>query len=123
LRQPQVKNLGFLWVSYSGCDDDNDILSILMFKLAKSKISKSNNMSVYLKKPSRVNPLDKIFNNLIIPIEDLRLPEMKYTSIKHLKVATWLTHDYYDSRWIKHNSAFDVCGDMLALPDDAGWFF
>ncbi|WP_127353740.1 hypothetical protein [Enterobacter asburiae] len=123
--QPQVKNLGFFWVGVIAVAMMTMIfLSILMFKLAKVSDFEVKYYERLSQKPSKVNPLDKTFNNLIIPVEDLRLPRNEIQIHKTFEGCHLVgPMTIMIAGGSIHNSAFDVCGDMIALPDDVGTVF
>ena len=68
---------------------------------------------------SRVNPLLDSFQNLIIPIEELRVPGVQVHENKHFKRCEFVgpaAIALVGCRMI--NSGFIECGDVIPLPDN-----
>jgi len=94
----------------------------LIFFLIKSAFLKQSIADLYkvqLMKKSDVNPLAESFTNLIIHIEDLKLPGQQLHKNKHFKGCIFTgpsTLAIIGGLYRDNN--FNACGEMIALPSD-----
>lgn len=97
------------------------IISIVLYLIKSSQLKQTEadlNRAMAVPR-STINPLSNSFTDSIIPIEDLRLPNVQLHEYKHFKrckfvgpaAVAFLGGTYVDSGFLD-------CGDIIALPDD-----
>lgn len=96
------------------------VISVILFLIKSSHLKDSErHLNNALAKPrTAINPLAHSFSDLIIPIEDLRLPTLQLHENKHFKNSKFVgpaALAIIGGNYI--NSGFIDCGDVIALPD------
>ncbi|MCH7829817.1 MAG: hypothetical protein IIB75_04535 [Proteobacteria bacterium] len=96
------------------------VISVILFLIKSSHLKDSErHLNNALAKPrTAINPLAHSFSDLIIPVEDLRLPTLQLHENKHFKNSKFVgpaALAIIGGNYI--NSGFIDCGDVIALPD------
>ena len=118
---PLIKDLGpIYWVAIGLFTSLTIFIIFYLFKSANLKQAEADFYRVMALPRSSINPLLESFKDLIISIEDLRLPTSQLHENKHFKrckfvgpAAIAIIGGTYK------NSGFQDCGDIIALPEGA----
>lgn len=117
---PILKQLGPIYWIVVGCI--TALIVSIIFYLIKSAILKQASADFHramsIPKNS-INPLSESFRDSIIPIEDLRLPQVQLHENKHFKRCKFVgpaAVAILGGTYIKNG--FSECGDIVALPEN-----
>ncbi|AZC35927.1 hypothetical protein [Pseudomonas chlororaphis] len=116
---PVLKELGpVYWVGLSVCIA---VLLALFYYLFRSAVYRQAQTEYYSRltvPKNQVNPLDESFKDVIIYIEDLRLPTLQVHRGKHFKRCKFVGHGtiaLMGGNII--NNTLAGCGDLIAVPE------
>jgi hypothetical protein len=116
---PLLAQLGpIYWVSVGALGSLIVALILFLIKSAQLKDSEAALNRAMAVPRSTINPLSTNFSDVIIPIEDLRLPTTQLHERKHFKRCKFVGPGVVaiqDGTYV--NSGFIDCGDIVALPD------
>lgn len=116
---PLLKQLGSIyWVLIGLLTSFIIALVFFLFKSAVLKQAQAEFTTAMTIPPNSINPLLDNFVDVVIPVEDLRLPMLQLHKNKHFKRCKFvgpaaiaiMGGNYLDS-------GFHECGDIIALPD------
>lgn len=116
---PLLKELGWIYWYFVGLLASLILVWIWVgFKSAASKQASADYFSLLSAPKSLVNPLQEVFSDIVIPVEDLKLPIKQLHSKKHfrrciitgpgsvaIQGGSYVGIGFYD------------CGDIVALPN------
>ncbi|WP_438282315.1 hypothetical protein [Pseudomonas alabamensis] len=118
---PVLKELGWVYWLFialvAGCMVSFILLMIKAAVLRQSMAKYYQSLSV---PKSQVNPMLETFVDIIIPVEDLRLPELQVHTAKHFRRCKFVgPATIAISGGTYSNSGFNSIGDIIALPPDS----
>lgn len=117
---PLLKQLGpIYWVAIALLASLAIALIFYLYKSALLKQAESEFTLAMAKPPNSVNPLQDSFVDVVIPVEDLRLPKLQLHENKHFKRCKFVgpaAIAILGGNYL--NSGFSECGDIVALPDN-----
>jgi len=118
---PVLKELGWVYWLFialiAGCMVSFILLMIKAAVLRQSMAEYYQSLSV---PKSQVNPMLETFADIIIPVEDLRLPELQVHTAKHFRRCKFVgPATIAISGGTYSNSAFSSIGDIIALPPNS----
>ena len=117
---PLLKQLGpIYWVTVGLLTSLIITLIFFLFKSAILKQAQADFTAAMAIPPNSINPLQDNFVDVVIPVEDLRLPQLQLHENKHFKrckfvgpAAIAIMGGNYVS------TGFNECGDIVALPEN-----
>lgn len=117
---PVLKGLGAIYWVFIGMM--TSFVISLIFYFIKSAILKQteSDLNRLLSVPrSTINPLSESFRDVVIPVEDLRLPRLQLHENKHFKRCKFVgPASMAILGGIYLNDGFYECGDIIALPEN-----
>lgn len=118
---PLLEQLGpIYWVAVGLIASLVIVLIFFLFKSAVWKQAEADFTAAMAIPPNTINPLLDNFHDVVIPVEDLRLPKLQLHENKHFKRCKFVgpaAIAILGGNYV--NSGFSECGDIIALPDDA----
>ncbi|GHA32775.1 hypothetical protein ACFFLZ_05320 [Photobacterium aphoticum] len=117
---PVLKELGVIyWVAIGIITSLIVILILYLFKTSILKQSEADLNRILSTPKNTVNPLSESFKDLVIPVEDLRLPRLQLHENKHFKRCKFVGPASICILGGTYNrGGFHECGDIIALPED-----
>lgn len=117
---PVLKELGpIYWVGVGLITSVFVAFILFLIKSAILKQAQADHEAAMATLPNAINPLLESFTDLIIPIEDLRLPQVQLHENKHFKRCQFVGPGavaILGGTYV--NSGFVECGDIIVLPED-----
>lgn len=107
------------WISVGLATSMIVSLFIYLIKLSALKQSEADLNRLLSSPRDSINPLSDNFRDVIIPVEDLRLPLIQLHENKHFKRCLFVgpaAIAIIGGNYM--NSGFFECGDIIALPED-----
>lgn len=117
---PLLKQLGpIYWVAVGLVTSLVIVFVFFLFKAAILKQAEADFTASMAIPPNSINPLTDNFADVVIPVEDLRLPKLQLHENKHFKRCKFVgpaSIAILGGNYL--NSGFSDCGDIIALPDN-----
>lgn len=117
---PLLKQLGpIYWVTVGLFTALTLSLIFFLYKSAFLKQAEAEFTAAMAIPPNSINPLQDNFIDVVIPVEDLRLPKIQLHENKHFKRCKFVGPAAIAIMGGSYlNSIFSECGDIIALPEN-----
>ena len=118
---PVLKQVGpIYWIAVGLLTSLIIALIFYLFKSAILKQAESEFVTTMAVPPNSINPLQDSFSDVVIPVEDLRLPQMQLHENKHFKRCKFVGPGaiaIIGGNYL--HTGFAECGDVIALPENS----